>query len=85
MVTLNQVVFNTIVLVYKYIRYLLVWLGSAGIFIAVLDTCSTSGAMKDVCTMHAIIRGEHRCAAASLWHRHLSSCSLAIGPRHLSY
>ena len=35
-----------------------------------------------VCTMHAIIRGEHGHAVASLWHRHVPSCGLAIGPRH---
>ena len=35
--------------------------------------------------MHAIIRGEHGHAVASLWHRHVPSCSLAIGPRHPSY
>ena len=32
--------------------------------------------------MHAIIRGECGCAAASLWCRHAPSCGLAIGPRH---
>ena len=32
--------------------------------------------------MHAVIRGEHRHAAASLWHRHAPNWCLAIGPRH---
>ena len=35
-----------------------------------------------VCIMHGIIRGEHRCAVALLWHRHAPSCGLAIGSRH---
>ena len=35
--------------------------------------------------MRAIIRGERGCAVASLWHRHVPSCGLAIGPRHPSY
>ena len=35
----------------------------------------------DTMIMHAIIRGDHRRAAASLWLRHAPSCSLAIGPR----
>ena len=32
--------------------------------------------------MCAIVRDEHGCAVASLWHRHVPSCGLAIGPRH---
>ena len=39
----------------------------------------------DVCTMHAVIRDEHECAAALLWHRHVPSCGLVIGPGHPSY
>ena len=31
--------------------------------------------------MCAIIRGECGCAVASLWYRHVPSCSLAIGPQ----
>ena len=49
--------------------------GSAGIFI------DDHIMMSDVCTMHAMIRGEHGHAAALLWCRHASNCGLAIGPR----
>ena len=51
--------------------------GSAGIFIDHSDN-------DDVCTIYAIIKGEWGHAVASLWRRHVPSCGLAIGPKHMS-
>ena len=52
---------------------------SAGIFIAVLVTSDEVVYVQ----AHAIIRGEHRHAAALLWLAPAHSCSLAIGPRQM--